>query len=179
VSSAGGFRVRDAVEADLTAICAIYNHEVDHATSTLDHDRWVPAERRDWLAAHAPPRQRVRVVETPEGQVVAWGKLTAWSPKRGYARTTEASLFVDRAWRGHGAGALLLDDLLACAAEGGHRVVLGRIEATNAASLSLFADRGFERVGTMRGVGEKFGRVLDVVMVEKRLDAGPASGPAG
>ncbi len=173
MSSGVEFTLRDAVESDLTVICSIYNHEVDHATSTLDHDRWLPIERRDWLAAHAPPQQRIRVVETPNAGVVAWGKLTAWSPKRGYARTTEVSLFVDRAWRGRDIGGRLLDDLLACAAEGGHRVVIGRIESTNTASLALFTDRGFERVGTMRGVGEKFGRLLDVIVVQRRLDLAP------
>jgi len=170
VTAAPRFRVRDAGEADLPSICAIYNHEVEHSTSTMDHDPWEPCSRGEWLAAHRPPRQRVRVVEDDSGGVVAWGKLTAWSPKAGYARTVEASLFVDRAQRRCGVGSLLLDDLIACAVRGEHRVVLGRIESTNSASLALFERHGFGRVGTMHGAGEKFGRVLDVVVVEKRLD---------
>ena len=166
--SGRGPTIRRATVADLDPICAIYAHEVETSTSTLDTEPWSVASRTDWLEEHTGP-YRVCVVDDAHRGVVAWGKISRWSPKKGYDPTVEVSLFVDAAARGEGLGRQLLLHLLAFARDAGHRVVIGRIVAGNAASLGLFTSLGFETVGTMREVGLKFGRRLDVVVVQKIL----------
>jgi phosphinothricin acetyltransferase len=71
--------------------------------------------------------------------------------------------------QGGGIGALLLARLLEAAAENGFRTVIARIAAPNPASVRLHRRFGFRRVGVEREVGRKFGRWLDVVVMQKAL----------
>jgi L-amino acid N-acyltransferase len=48
-------------------------------------------------------------------------------------------------------------------------VMMACIEATNAPSVALHARQGFEVVGTAREVGNKFGRWLDLTMMQLAL----------
>lgn len=157
--------VRTAIAADLEAITAIYNEQVLHGTATFDTESRGAAAARAWLAEHDESRHPVLVAEREE-QVAGWASLSAWSPRGAYARTVEASIFVEQGSRGQGVGRELAAALEQAARRAGHLCVLGRIEATNAASLALFAAAGYRTVGTMHQVGEKFGRLLDVVVVE-------------
>jgi phosphinothricin acetyltransferase len=161
--------VRAATPADLAGITAIYNEQVLHGTATFDTEPRDEAAAEAWLAAHDPRRHPVLVAERG-GRVAGWASLTAWSPRGAYSRTVEASVFVAEHCRGQGLGRELTAALEEAARRAGHRVVLGRIEASNAASLALFARAGYRTVGVMRQVGWKFGRWLDVVLVELVLD---------
>ncbi|MFA7331313.1 MAG: N-acetyltransferase family protein [Candidatus Delongbacteria bacterium] len=161
-------QVRSARPEDLAAITAIYNEQVLHGTATFDTEPRDAAAAREWLAAHGGTLHPVLVAEE-NGELAAWASLTAWSPRGAYARTVEASVFVAAEQRRRGLGRLLTVALEDAARRAGHRVILGRIEAGNAASLELFARAGYRTVGVMHQVGVKFGRHLDVVLVERIL----------
>jgi phosphinothricin acetyltransferase len=49
-------------------------------------------------------------------------------------------------------------------------VMIGGIDASNAASLRLHKNLGFEQVAEFRQVGRKFGRWLDLVFVQRFVD---------
>lgn len=164
-------RIRQATEADLDAATALYNEEVRGSTTTMDTEPRDEASQRQWFAAHTSDRYPLLVAEVG-GDVVGWGTLSAWSPRGGYARTVEASVFVRCDARRSGVGATLLGSLVAQARRVGHRVVLGRIEATNEPSRRLASSVGFASVGVMHEVGEKLGRVLDVELFELLLGDG-------
>lgn len=159
--------VRPATEADLEDICRIYNHEVEHGISTLDTEPWDAASKGPWLADHGPGQYPLLVAE--QDGLLGWGCLSRWSPKAGYDGTVEASLFVAPTARGHGVGGTLLRSLLESARQIGYHVVLGRIVDRNEGSLRLFYAHGFQPVGVMREVGEKFGEKLNVVLIQQRL----------
>lgn len=164
-------RIRPAVEGDLEAIRAIYNREVETGTTTMDieprDERW----GREWLATHSVAAYPVVVAEEG-GVVVGWASVSPWSPRGGYAKTVEASVFVRDGARHKGVGRDLLSTLIDLARRAGHRVVLGRIETTNRASRALAVSLGFAPVGVMHRVGEKHGRVLDIELFELLLEQG-------
>ena len=163
--------IRDATLEDLPAISAIYDEQVLHGTATFDTEPKSVAERREWFEAH--PRERYPVIVAEEGgEVIGWGRLAPWSPRRAYARTAENSVYVRKDARGRGAGRALLEALLARARAAGISVILARVADGNPASLRLHEALGFRPVGTMRRVGEKFGRVLDVTLLDLHLDGG-------
>ncbi len=87
--------------------------------------------------------------------------------------SAEVSVYVHAAARGRGVGLALLRAVIDAAPNAGISHLLARIESSGLASLRLHAAAGFERVGTLHRVGEKFGRVLDVVFMEKLLE-GPS-----
>lgn len=68
-----------------------------------------------------------------------------------------------------GIGRLLLQALVDAARECGHHALLARVSSDNTASIDLHARLGFLVVGTLKEVGVKFDRVLDVTIMELLL----------
>jgi phosphinothricin acetyltransferase len=162
--------IRDAAEDDLQAIFAIYNHEVRSEISTFDTEPRDPTRDADWLSDRAD-RYPVLVAER-DGRLLGWGSLSQWSARGAYERTAEVSIYVDRRHRGEGIGRTLLGALIERAPQGGIAVLLARIAGENPASIALHESLGFGRIGIQRRSGEKFGRVLDVTLMDLHLDRG-------
>ena len=110
------------------------------------------------------------LVAESNGEVLGWGSLSQWSPRGAYARTAEVSVYVDRPRRGEGVGRLLLAALIERAPQGGIAVLLARIAGENPASIALHESLGFAQIGVQRRSGEKFGRILDVALMDLHLD---------
>lgn len=165
-------RIRDAAFGDLGAINEIYNHEVLHGTATWDYETWTMEQRREWFAGHdtATP---VLVAES-SGQIGGFAYLSMYRPRPGYRHTREDTVYVHRDTRGQGIGDALLSALVERARIIGVHCVVGIIEAGNGASLRLHRNHGFRETGTVREIGRKFGRWLDVTTVELLLP-GPAN----
>jgi len=103
-----------------------------------------------------------------EGNVViGWASLSEWSDRRAYADTAEISLYVKEEHRGKGTGRILLETIILEGEKAGLHSVVARIVAGNDVSVHLHESVGFENVGTMREVGRKFGRLLDVIVMQK------------
>lgn len=160
--------VREAAPGDLPTIAAIYDHEVESTTTTLDTEPMSREERAAWLARRDHERHPVLVAEQG-GRIIGYGELKPWSPRKGYARTAEVSVFVAADARGAGAGRALLSELVARARQSGLGVLLSRIGGESAASIALHAALGFRHLCTMERVGEKFGRLLDVELFDLQL----------
>jgi phosphinothricin acetyltransferase len=162
-------KIRPATEADLPGIFAIYDREVLHGTATFDTEPKSAAERLAWLRDDAGGRYPILVAEL-DGAIAGWARLYAWSNRCAYARAAENAVYVDAARRGKGVGRALLAELIRLAPQRNVHVLLARIVEGNPASLGLHEALGFTRIGLMRRVGEKFGRVLDVQLLERQLD---------
>ncbi len=163
--------VREARAADLPVIFEIYNHEVAHGTATFDTEPRVAGQDDGWLTQRDRGRHPVLVAAAGE-RVVGWASLSPWSERGGYARTVEGSVYVDADHRGEGVGRLLLEALIERARDAGLGVILARIAEANEASVGLFEAFGFTHIGTQRRCGEKFGRILDVELMDLQLDGG-------
>jgi L-amino acid N-acyltransferase YncA len=161
--------IRPATEADLPAIFAIYDREVLHGTATFDTEPKSAVERLAWLRDDAGGRYPILVAEI-DGHVAGWARLYAWSNRCAYARAAENAVYVHEQQRGKGVARALLAELIRLAPQRGVHVLLARIVEGNPASLALHEQLGFTPIGVMRRVGEKFGRVLDVRLLERQLD---------
>ena len=171
--------VRAAAEADLPAILAITNDAIRNGTALWTLTPATLASRRDWMADRVRGGFPVLVAERASG-VLGFGSYGRFRPHEGYARTVEHSLYVDAASRGAGVGRALLRALLDSATRDGMHVMIGGIEAQNAASIALHERAGFSRSALLLQVGRKFDRWLDLLFMQKRLgDAGLALDPAG
>ena len=100
------------------------------------------------------------------GEVVGFASLSPYKERAAYRTTVEDSVYVHRSHTGRGIGRLLLSGLVDIARDSGFHSVIARIEAGGAASLALHAACGFELVGVERQVGRKFGRWLDVAVMQ-------------
>jgi L-amino acid N-acyltransferase len=160
--------VRPAAVTDAEAIRSIYNPEVLESTVTFDLVPRSLEDQREWLRARSGAHAVLVAVDT-DGEVVGYGSLSAYKDRAAYSTTVEDSVYVRRDRQGAGVGRLLLGELLGVATAHGFHAVMARIVGGHDASIRLHAALGFEIVGTEREVGRKFGRWLDVVVMQRLL----------
>ena len=152
---------------DAEAMRTIYNVEVQTSTVTFDLVPRTPAQQRAWLAARAGAHTALVAVEDDE--VLGFAALSPWKERPAYATSVEDSVYVHRDHQGKGVGKVLLGSLLEAAEASGFHAVFARIVGGHEASIGLHAAHGFEVIGTEREVGRKFGKWLDVVVMERLL----------
>jgi phosphinothricin acetyltransferase len=160
--------IREAKLDDLDGIFAIYDREVLHGTATFDTIVKTTQERLDWFAT-AGNRYPILVAEE-NGRVLGWARLYAWSPRRAYDRTAENAVYVREDARRRGIARALMEKLIELAPQRGVHVMVARIVEGNPASVRLHEALGFRTIGVMRRVGEKFGKLLDVRLMDLHLD---------
>jgi L-amino acid N-acyltransferase len=165
--------VREATRADLPAINAIYNHEIEFEVATWDYDPWTTEAREAWFDERSPD-EPVLVVEV-DGRVAGFGYLSWYRSKVGYRFTREDTLYLVPTYQRRGLGARLLEGLIEQARSLGMRTLIAQIESSNEASITLHENFGFERLGIERKVGFKFGRWLDAQPMQLLL---PGGGPS-
>ena len=159
--------VRLATLDDAEPIRQIYNLEVTTSTATFDLVPRSLEEQRGWLSERSGARA-VLVAET-DGEVCGFGSLSPWRDRPAYATTVEDSVYVHRDHQGRGVGRVLLGELITTATAHGFHACMARVVGGHEASIALHQRCGFEVVGTEREVGRKFGRWLDVVLMERLL----------
>lgn len=161
-------QVRLATLDDAEAIREIYNLEVTGSTVTFDLVPRSLADQQEWLRARAGAHPAV-VVVTDDGQVAGFGSLSPYRDRPAYSTSVEDSIYVHHAHRGQGVGRLLLTELLRLAEVHGFHAVMARIVGGHEASIALHTGCGFTLVGIEREVGRKFGKWLDVALMQKLL----------
>jgi L-amino acid N-acyltransferase YncA len=160
--------VRFATLDDAPAICTIYNQGIDDRVATLETELRDAEERRRWLSSRGT-RHPVIVAEA-RAQIIGWGSLNAFNPRRAYDHVADISVYVERSWRGRGVGRALLERLV----ELGrglhfHKLVLACFP-TNKAGVALYERMGFAPVGIYHEQGLLDGRWVDVLVMERLLD---------
>ena len=163
--------LRLATLDDAEAIRAIYNREVLESTVTFDLVAKSLEEQRAWLVEHSGAHPAI--VATDGDEVVGFGSLSPYKSRPAYSTTVEDSVYVRRDRHGQGIGRALLGELLRLAERHGFHAVMARIVERQESSIALHRACGFALVGIEREVGRKFGRWLDVALMQ-RLLAAPA-----
>lgn len=177
---APGILVRPSTPDDLPAISALYGWHVRHGTGSFELDPPDMAEmarRRDDVLAKGLPW--IVAERRDGGGVLGYAYACPFRPRAAYRHALEDSVYVADTARGRGVGRLLLAELIArCEAAGARQMFAVIGDSANAASIALHRALGFEDVGTMRSAGWKFDRWLDVVILQRALGLGDATGPA-
>jgi L-amino acid N-acyltransferase YncA len=161
--------VRLATVDDAEPIMAIYNREVSGGTATFDLVPRSLVEQREGLTARSGAFSAIVAVagsDVDSNQVVGFASLSPYKERAAYSTTVEDSVYVHRDHTGRGIGRALLGRLVDIARESGFHSVIARIEAGGAASRALHTSCGFDLVGVERQVGRKFGRWLDVAVMQ-------------
>lgn len=160
--------VRPARPGDLDAVLAIRNHAIEHGTALWTDTPQTRAEGAAWLGAHLG-RGSAYVAEH-DGAVVGFGVYGPWKDYSGFRHTVENSVYVTEGHHGKGIGSALLTALITSAKGAGLHVMIAGIEAGNKASVRLHERHGFAHAGTVREVGTKFGRWLDLTLMRLPLE---------
>ncbi|CAH1671584.1 GNAT family N-acetyltransferase [Chelatococcus asaccharovorans] len=169
--------VRDAEDADMAVVQAIYEHHVLHGLATFEE---VPPD----VAEMARRRQEVLKVGLPYlvaelgGEVVGYSYATTYRPRAAYRFTVEDSIYVRDGLAGRGIGRALLRELITRCEAGPWRQMLAVIgDSRNAGSVGLHRSLGFSFIGTLPAVGFKFGGWVDSVLMQRALGEGQTTLP--
>ncbi len=164
--------IRPSQDADLPAIQAIYEHAVLHGTGTFETDVPDVAEmsrrRAEVLSRGLPYLVAVR-----GEQVLGYAYANYFRPRMAYRFCVEDSIYLAPAAQGQGVGRLLLAELIARCERAGARQMLAVIgDSQNHGSVGVHRALGFEPTGLLKSSGWKFGRWLDVVLMQRQLGHG-------
>jgi phosphinothricin acetyltransferase len=160
--------IRPATDDDLAGIAAIYGHEVVTSIATFDIE---PPTLDHWQQRLTGQQQgdHLLVAVDTDCDVVGYAYSWSYRPRPAYALTRETSIYLDPSVRGQGIGRLLYLALLEAMTTSGVHTAVALVAQPNPASVALHLACGFHRVGTMREVGYKFDRWVDVEWYQKML----------
>ena len=169
--------IRPSHDTDLPAITAIYAHHVLHGTGTFETtpptEAEMAARRADVLAKGLP-----WLVAEEEGRVLGYAYCQWFKPRPAYRFSAEDSIYLHPDAHGRGLGRALLAELMALAQAAGIRKLLAVIgDSANDASIGVHRALGFTPAGAFTSCGWKFGRWLDIVLMEKSLGEGDTTAP--
>lgn len=161
-------QIRKAALADLEAIRKIYNEAILTTTATFDTEPKSADERLQWFQSH--DERHPILVAVLDGKVVGWASLTQYSERRAYDDTAETSFYVKSEFRGQGIGRKLKEATIEEARRLRFHTLIARVAEGSEESIHLNESAGFVLVGTLKEVGRKFGKLLDVHIMQKMLD---------
>jgi L-amino acid N-acyltransferase YncA len=152
---------------DLEAILAIYNHYIQNSTATFHSEKLTKKDLEEFLFVSHPKYPSFLIRENDE--VIGYCFLTQYKKRQAYDRSAELSIYLKPEFTGKGIGHVALNFLETTAKNVGIHVLVGTICGENQASIRLMEKSGFSRSAHMKNIGEKFGKILDVVVYQKEI----------
>ena len=160
--------IRPAAEADLPGILAIYNDAVTNTTSIWNETLSDLEGRKTWWRERTERGFPV-LVATMDNDIAGYATFGPFRPHEGYRLTAENSVYVRDRLRGQGIASALMPPLIEEAEKLGLHAMIAGIEAENRASIRLHKRFGFREVARLPEVGTKFGRWLDLVLMQRMI----------
>ena len=158
-------KVRNATLNDIENITEIYNEAILETVATFDTEIKNVKEQRTWFEDHGP-KNPILVAEEDDN-VIGFASLSKYSTRCGYSDTAELSLYILKEHQGKGIGKKLMKSIMKEGEKVGLHAVISRITDGNKKSIYLHKSEGFEHIGNMKEVGYKFGKRLDVCLMQK------------
>lgn len=169
--------IRASRDEDVPAITAIYAHHVLNGTGTFET---IPPTPQDMAARRADvlSKELPYLVAEQDGQILGFAYCTWFKPRPAYRYSAEDSIYMADGARGQGAGKQLLAALAKEAEAAGIRKLIAVIgDSANQGSVRVHEAIGFSPVGVLKSCGWKFGKWLDVVLMEMPLGGGDSTSP--
>lgn len=157
--------IRHAVEADLPGILEIYNDAIAHTTAVYDYQPHTLEMRAQWLKEQQKNNFPV-FVALLGGKVAGFATYGKFRLKQGYKYTVEHSVYIHPDYRKQGIGKNLLAHIIDAARSNNMHCIIGGIDASNTESIRFHEQFHFKEAGHLHQVAYKFGRWLDLKLME-------------
>ena len=169
MSEPANVNIRPSSLSDVAQIAEIYGYYVEHTGYTFEltpPSASELSERRDSILAAGLPH----LVAELDGRVVGFAYANSYRPRPAYRLTLENTVYVHHEFVRRGIGTQLLQHVLDQCATGPWQQILTIIgDSDNLASIRLHERQGFRHIGILSGVGQKFGRAFDVVLMQRAV----------
>ena len=156
--------IRPATPADAPAIAAIWNQIIRETTATFTTVEKDPKTLAAQIAAGTP-----WWVAEVNGTVQGHATYGQFRGGPGYAHTMEHSIHLSNLASGQGLGRALMAALEAHARANGVHVMVAGVSSDNPAGQAFHARLGYAECGRVLQAGHKWGRWLDLVLMQTIL----------
>lgn len=160
--------IRKATVEDVKSITDIYNEAIQKTTATFDTEIKSVKTQIKWFNEHGT-KNPILVAEL-DNKVIGFASLSKYSNRCAYSDTAELSLYIKEDHQGLGFGKNLMKSIIKEGERVGLHAIISRITDGNEKSVHLHKIAGFEHIGNMKEVGFKFGKRLDVCLMQKVYD---------
>lgn len=154
-------------DSDYAQILELYNYYIQKSTATFHLKDLTLNDIKDSLPTNHEIYKTYTIFY--KNEFCGFCYINNWKPRQAYLRSAELTLYLKPNFQGKGFGQQTLEFLEQKAIIAGLKNLLGVITLENAASIKLFEKMGYKKVGHLKNIGEKFGRLLDVVTYQKEL----------
>jgi len=154
-------------EKDLSAIMEIYNHYILNSTATFHSQELSRKDLEEFLFISHPKYPSFLIKDNNDMNGYCF--LTQYKKRQAYDRSAEVSVYLKPEFTGKGIGLVALNHLETAAKKAGIHVLVATICGENHASIRLMEKSGYSRCAHMKNIGEKFGKILDVVVYQKEI----------
>ena len=170
--------IRPATPADIPHIVRIYAPAVTHGSSSFElepPDETEMARRMQSVRDGGYPYLAAEV----GGRFAGYAYASVYRTRPAYRFSVEDSIYVDPDMQRRGVGRALLAGLIAECASRGFRQMLAVIgdSVNQPGSVGLHEACGFRVVGQLPGIGYKFGRWVDTLLMQRELSDGMKTNP--
>jgi len=152
---------------DLAAIIEIYNHYILNTTATFHSEKLSKKDLEEFLFVSHPKYPSFLIKDNNE--IIGYFFITQYKKRQAYDRSAEVSVYLKPEFTGIGIGTVALSHLEAAAKKAGIHVLVGTLCGENHASIRLLEKSGYSKCAHMKNIGEKFGKILDVVVYQKEI----------
>ena len=156
-------KIRLCSEADIDAVNAIYNYEIENGVATFDTVIRSKDKAIAWFKSHNTTNHPIFVAVDDNDKVLAYCSLSSYRDKDAFDTTVEISIYVDLSARRQGIARALCEHIISYAkARSDIHNIVSVITSSNEKSLNLFKSFNFKDGGTLPAVGIKFGQTLGI-----------------
>jgi L-amino acid N-acyltransferase YncA len=148
------------------AILIIFNEAIANTTALYDYKPRTMEMMTAWFDAKLKGKYPVMGIESDSGELMGFASYGTFRERPAYKYSVEHSVYVDTRFRRRGVGKRLVEEIIIAAQGQNYHVLIGGIDATNAASIKLHEGLGFTHCGTLRHAGFKFGKWLDLAFYQ-------------
>jgi L-amino acid N-acyltransferase YncA len=154
-------------EDDLPAVKELYDYYILNSTATFHSQKITIEELKEFLFINHPKYPSFLIKENQE--ILGYCFLTRYKKRQAYDRTAEVSIYLKPECTGKGIGLLAMNHLEAAAKLAGIHVLIGTLSGDNQASIRLYEKMQYKKVAHFKNIGEKFGKLVDVVVYQKEI----------
>lgn len=144
------------------AILAIFNEAIANSTALYDYEPRTSDIIETWFTTKAKHHHPVIGIENHNGTLMGFATYGTFRNYDAYKYSVEHSVYVDAKFRRRGVGRKLLQELILLAGQQNYHTIIGAIDAENIISIKLHQSLGFSHCGSIKQVGFKFGRWLNL-----------------
>jgi len=152
---------------DLAAIIDIYNYYILNSIASFHSEKLKKKDLEEIIPISHPVYPSFLIKDRNE--IIGYCFIHQYKKRQAYDRSAELSIYLKPEFTGKGIGAGALSHLEAAAKKSGIHVLVGTLCGENYASIRLLEKSGYSKCAQLKNIGEKFGKILDVVVYQKEI----------